>query len=99
MFGPTEPLVWHRHDDRPGGGRGWLRHWDDHDLWWVSAGRSVARANHLLAGTPADDPEALAEIDRYGLGTVRTLAAYQEWSGINFRARTIEPRARSGIWT
>jgi hypothetical protein len=57
----------------------------------------VARANHLLARTAAE-PDALVEIDRYGMGAVRTLDAYQEWSGIDFQARTLAPHALTGDW-
>jgi len=92
MFGPTEPLVWHRY-----GREGRRLHWDDHARWYVPNALSVARANHLLAGTEAE-PEALTEIERYGMGRVRTVAAYQEWSGINFQARTLAPHALTGDW-
>jgi hypothetical protein len=92
MFGPTEPLVWHRY-----GREGRRLHWDDHTLWHVTNARSMARANHLLAGAVAE-PEALVEIERYGMGQVRTLEAYQEWSGIDFKARTLAPHALTGDW-
>lgn len=93
MFGPTEPVVWHRY-----GREGRRLHWDDHARWYVPNALSVARANHLLGGTDAE-PDALVEIERYGMGTVRTLAAYQEWSGINFAARTLAPHALTGDWS
>jgi hypothetical protein len=92
MFGPTEPLVWHRY-----GRDGRRLHWDDHDRWYVTNARSVARANYLLAGT-YPEPESLVAIERYGLGAARTRAAYQEWSGIDFQARTLAPHALSGDW-
>lgn len=93
LYGPTEPLVWHRY-----GREGRRLHWDDHERWYVTNARSVARANHLLAGSEAE-PEALAEIGRFGLGTIRTMAAYQEWSGIDFQARTLAPHALRGDWS
>jgi len=37
----------------------------------------------------SDDPLVLREMERYGLGTQRTLASFQALTGINFKARTI----------
>lgn len=40
---------------------------------------------------------SIPEIERYGLGKERTLEEYQEWSGINFKERTISEQAKTGL--
>ena len=67
-------------------------HWDaEHDRarkvsWWSLEQRSRARLAALVAGEP---------LGVYGLGTARTLADYADFSGIDYAARTIAPRAYS----
>jgi hypothetical protein len=92
MFGPTEPLLWHWYN-RPGG----RVPWQDDPEWHLRDARSVARMRHLLRVEPAM-PEALVDIEQYGFGSVRTFAQYQEYSGINFKQRTIAPHALAGEW-
>jgi hypothetical protein len=94
MFGPSETLVWHRYGrfDRK-------LHWDDHHLWYQRDRLALERYNHLL-GLPVtqSDPKIVFEIERYGLGTARTLEQYQQFAGINFQTREIKPCALRGDW-
>lgn len=92
MFGPTEPLIWHRYDRQ-----GRRVHWDDHRDWHMDNSLSMSRMRHLLAGDLAA-PEALIDLDRYGMGQTRPLSGYSAWSGIDYVARTIAPHALSGAW-
>ena len=47
--------------------------------------RSYRRVQALLDGTAlADDPAGL-DLDRYGLGDVRTLADWTEYSGLDYK--------------
>jgi hypothetical protein len=56
------------------------------------------RIRHLLGMEPCDDPEALRDLDRLGLGAERSLAAYQAFSGVDFHARSIDGKpAREGL--
>jgi hypothetical protein len=65
-------------------------HWDAaHDTqrrltWWTLEQRSRARLAALLAGEP---------LGVYGLGRVRSMADYAAFSGIDYAARTLAPRA------
>lgn len=43
----------------------------------------------------SDDPESLVDIQKYGLGNVRTLQEFQDWSGYRFA----ECKVRDGVWT
>lgn len=80
LFHPTEVLSWHYYirKEHP-------RHWTDHvgsdggTSWPVLDRASRRRVNNLLRyPTPG----------RFGVGTVRTLADYEVYSGCDFRRRT-----------
>ena len=64
------------------------RHWEDQAGWTRLNRLSVERIAHLTGQRPAGGPEALADLDRYGLGAERSLGRYQEISGLDFKART-----------
>jgi hypothetical protein len=85
VFTPSDVLAYHDYNSRPDR----PRHWIDRRDWPALNNRSIRRIRHLLGMEACDDPLVLREIDRYGLGTQRTLAAYQSLTGINFKARTI----------
>ena len=65
-------------------------HWDESQqagrdqTWWEHEQRSRNRLAALLAGAP---------LGAYGLGRERTMADYAAFSGIDFAARTLSPRA------
>ena len=71
-------------------------HFEDHRDWGTQNKRAFARVRHLLKTEVSDNPEVLAEIEKYGLGTVRSLEEYQHYSGVNFAQRTISRHAREG---
>jgi len=85
IFVPSDVLCYHDYNSRPDR----PRHWVDRRDWPALNNRSVRRIRHLLGMEVSDDPLVLRELDRYGLGTQRTLAGYQAATGINFKARTI----------
>jgi len=93
IYHPNRHLVWHDWDrsKRP-------THFSDHRDWGRYNDLSFMRTRHLLGTEKAGDPEALAEIERYGLGTVRSLAEYQAFSGVDFTARSFDERAARGIY-
>lgn len=91
LFYPNIPIVYHRwkRSERP-------THFDDHPDWDQLDAVSVSRVQHLLAGDKAADPRVLKDMERYGLGTERTLEEYQRYSGIHFARRTFNLHARRG---
>ena len=82
--------VYHLYNNADSGAPPRPLHWDEsHDAqrsqaWWALEQRSRNRLHALMAGEP---------LGVYGLGTERTLAEYAAFSGIDYAARTIEPRA------
>ncbi|MBF0285641.1 MAG: hypothetical protein HQL51_14415 [Magnetococcales bacterium] len=99
LFTPNEALVYHDYSDR-----GRRRHWSDHVDWPALNRRAGARLRQLLkiapeSGTPENvDPEAIRELDRFGLGSVRTLAEYEAFADVDFLRRRIGPRAADGLF-
>jgi len=83
IFRPNAAVAYHdygRHPDRP-------RHWKDKVDWADLNEKSRRRVRHLLDARRTPDAGALAEIERYGLGKVRTLAEYEAYSGLDFKGR------------
>lgn len=85
VFTPNAVSIFHDYTRRPGRGL----HWDDHEGWGKTDLRSKARVRHLLGTDVAVDHEILIDIDKYGLGGVRSLADYEKFAGVDFRTRTI----------
>lgn len=74
---------------RPAGDRPHMRPWERPE-WKDLHAIGSRRVKALLTGEelPPDDPAA-KNLDRYGLGTVRTLAAWYEYSGLDYCAGTV----------
>ena len=85
FFSPNKVVIYHDYTNRPDR----VRHWKDDRDWAKINDRSLNRVRHLLGMSISDDPETLKEIEIYGLGAERDLAAYEAFSGINFKEQTI----------
>jgi hypothetical protein len=93
IFSPNDVVAYHDYNNTPNR----RRHWDDHKDWTQLSIRAAKRILHLLGMEQSDDPEALREIDRYGLGQRRTLAEYQAFSGVDFARRLIGGKTAQDI--
>jgi hypothetical protein len=60
---------------------------------------ALKRVRHLLGVEESQDPEALVEIDKYGMGKVRTLNEYWEFADIDLKNNIIGEKAKTGRWT
>jgi hypothetical protein len=95
-FSPSRVLIYHYYHI-PEKGTEKIMHWADHKDWHRWGRISRARRDYLLCGTePVDCPEALAEIERYGLGNARTLAEYESFCGIDFKKQEVSEMALKG---
>ena len=71
-------------------------HWDPaqdtlrKQTWWTLEQRSQARLKALL--------QESQDLGVYGLGTVRSLADYADFCGVDYAARTLSPMAFRGPW-
>lgn len=92
LYGPNEVIMWHRASQaRP----------MDHQLIPDYEDRvelSAKRCQALLNRWPCDDPAVIADLDKYGLGTVRTIEEYEEWSGVDFKNQTFSESAQAGLF-
>ncbi len=91
LFHPNRLCIYHDWDrgKRP-------THFSDHKDWGALNAKSFARVKHLLGTEISHDPEITRDLDIYGLGTERTLDAYQAYSGVNFATKTFDERAEKG---
>jgi hypothetical protein len=64
--------------------------------WYME--RGTRRFNHLTGYERSDDPEVTAELDKYGFGNVRTLQAFEELTGIDFKQKTVPKRTTDGLF-
>ncbi|MDX2112353.1 MAG: GlcNAc-transferase family protein [Alphaproteobacteria bacterium] len=93
LFHPNQLCVYHDWDrsKRP-------THFSDHRDWSKPNQLSFARVRHLLGTERSSDPKVLEEIERFGLGTVRTLAEYQAYAGVDFVAKNFTERSARGVF-
>jgi peroxiredoxin/predicted 2-oxoglutarate/Fe(II)-dependent dioxygenase YbiX len=68
-------------------------HWDDHADWGALNRVANQRYQYLLGMRDGADAEALVDVERYGLGTARSLREYEEYSGVFFGRREVTDRA------
>ncbi len=97
LFCPNEILIYHDYAGTPAPGeRKRAKHWSDNRNWKKMHTGAMARVRHLLGMEVISDPELIKDLDKYPLGTERTLKDYEAFSGVNFRARTFTVNARKG---
>ena len=68
-------------------------HWEDNSGWLRLRERGRKRLNHLLGHTLSENPDVVCELEKYGLGTARTLGEYESFCGIDFKRRRLSERA------
>jgi Glycosyltransferase (GlcNAc) len=74
LFHPSETIVWHDYVRKDA-----VKHWDDHTVEWGEQDQqSKNKIRRLLAGQP---------VDRFGLGSVRTVEQFEEYAGLSFGLR------------
>ena len=97
VFSPTRSFVYHYYY-RPSETEKRTLHWDDNTNWQDLTRRSLDRFRYLLCRKSEDiHPEALREIEKYGLGAARSLGEYEAFCGINFADQTLEEKALNGL--
>ena len=104
IYCPNELLLFHLYKSSSNNGDRSTTHWSDHSDWFQLNRRSLVRI-HTLLGSLQRAPEKLTPkttdvetLPHYGLGTARTLEAYQAWAGVNFANQTISARALKGLF-
>lgn len=90
IFPPDCCAVYHEYSERPNK----RRHWHDHRKWTELSERAAVRLRHLLRTEAAAEGPALRELGQFGLGGARSLDAYEEFSGIDFRRRLVNGKTQ-----
>jgi hypothetical protein len=90
LFHPTRVVMWHNY-----GGHYRRKHWDDHhDGAEVSTSWT---ARDKLSRMTARGMLLRNAVGPLRLGTRRTVADFEAYAGIDFRARTVSEEARDGV--
>ncbi len=69
-------------------------HWTDNSTWYTRDVLSTQRMRRLLGVEKGGE-----DFGKYGLGTERTLAQYEKFSGVNFTEKSISDNAYSGWYS
>jgi len=93
IFSATQTVVYHFYNVGEHKGKRTL-HWDDHkERYAYFRRRSRSRFRHLFGIENCADQDMLAELDKYHLGTQRSLADYEAYCGVDYKNETVSERA------
>lgn len=87
LFHPHKLVCWHEYTRR-----GRPKQWDDNQNW-VHLDRSSLNKNRILFGMDGYKGDEF-NFGRYGFGNERSLRDYEEYAGIHFSTRGIQPETR-----
>ena len=80
---PNQALAFHDYTLRPAR----PRHWENRIDWSGLNERSRRRIAHLLDIAATDNADDLVDLNRFGLGAVRTVADYERFANVDFKLR------------
>lgn len=89
LFSPHIPLIYHYYIRKESS-----RPWDDDPGWHKRHLGTLKRLKAMFTPALCTELDEKIELGDLGLGSVRTLAEYERFSGINFAGRTIASYAR-----
>jgi len=92
IYSPPGTFLYHYYHE-PHKGETRALHWSDNRDWGELQKASRARYDYLLADLAPENPEALQDINKYGLGSVRSVREFEDFSGIDFKKKTVSERA------
>lgn len=98
LFHPTTCVIWHEYSRKHR-----VKHWDDHVSsnnlipWYKNDNTSFKRIRHLLGHEEFQGEFPDIDNGYYGLGNIRSKKDFEEYSGIYFKNRYIDPYALQGF--
>src|SRR5690606_37675564 len=96
---PDKPVI-HHYWDSPGRDEGGAHYKKNKDIQATRRPElALKRVRHLLGVEEASDPEALVEIEKYGMGKARTLQEYWAFADIDLKNKVIGEKAAKSRWT
>ena len=90
IYCPSRVLIYHHYYDAAAPTR--PHHWQDCKEWGDYQKIGIARFNHLSKFAVSADPNVLVDLEKYTLGTARSLEEFQEFCGVDFRTKTVTER-------
>jgi len=98
IFSPRRQFLYHYYND---GKQGRPMHW--HDLHEEDQKRirylrerGLKRFNHMTGYRVSDEADVVRELDLYGFGTVRSLAQFEAFTGVDFKRKVASDKAMRG---
>ncbi|MFO0389268.1 MAG: GlcNAc-transferase family protein [Alphaproteobacteria bacterium] len=99
LYQPNTTLIYH-YWESPSRDKGGAHYKANNDVQASNRPKlALKRVRHLLGVEETQDSEALVEIEKYGMGKVRTLKEYWEFTDIDLNNNTIGEKAKNGRWT
>ena len=101
LYCPNRLLLFHLYKTSQDNALDVATHWGDHPDWNQRNRCSLKRVHTLLGSLHTAPPSVRAciantdDLDPYGLGTLRSLSMYQQWSGVNFARAEISEEAKN----
>jgi predicted 2-oxoglutarate/Fe(II)-dependent dioxygenase YbiX len=89
VYCPSQVLLYRHYHDGSQSKCSRPLHWQDCPNWGSYQKIGLARFNHLTQFSGSSDPDVLVDLEKYSLGTARTLDEFQRFSGIDFRNKTV----------
>lgn len=86
-YNPSAPICYHRYDEETGTKR--PRYWDKGFGAKKAAMSRSARRVWAMMGYPISEDYDKTDLDKYGLGTARTVHEYEQWSGVDIANRSV----------
>lgn len=91
-YTPNDVVTYHNYivsEKRP-------RHWTDNPDWGELDKRSLSRLRHLFGIESSGDPAVVNELEKYALGSARTLSDYEKYADVDFVSQKIGARGWTG---
>jgi hypothetical protein len=89
VFFPSRVLLYHHYAEGGQGATARPLHWKDCKHWAAYQKLGLARFNHLTEHSLSGDRDVLVDMDKYGLGDARSLDEFEQFTGIDFRTKTV----------
>ncbi len=93
-FTPKRSFMWHLYRKPADNYR--RMHWEDHAGFTEQQKLAKERVQHLLRIKFSSNSVALKDLNKYGLGDVRSLHDYERFAGISLRNKQLSERALQG---
>ncbi len=93
VYHPSEIMLYHYYKSASDTDVKHRLHWEDNKDWSTIQTRARKRLHHLVGFASSTDPEVTKDIEKYNLGSARSLKEFEEFSGAILSKMQVEERA------